>query len=195
MGIRAIIGGMDLSFRQFLRFLPGYLVGILLFLVLLPLFFYRIALIPVPPFNIPLCPTAGLCPVLSLPIFLVAFFFMGWSNLYLLVRGHGGPTEFAGVEVSPKTKHLVVDGPYRYSRNPMVFGANGIYFAITLWTNSAGSLLIWLIFYTIFVRIVIGQEEKRLEKEFGSDYQEYRRKTPMVLPFLTLARKNLTKGP
>jgi protein-S-isoprenylcysteine O-methyltransferase Ste14 len=116
---------------------------------------------------------------------IVGVIFAIWSNIDLLRIGKGGPTDIFNIAISPRTKKLVISGPYRYTRNPMVFGMNSIYFAIAVYLNSLISLIfviLFLLVITIYLRLA---EEKRLLKDFGNEYLEYKRNVSMIIPFLS----------
>lgn len=53
--------------------------------------------------------------------FIFGWWWMIWSNLHIFGRGQGTSLEVAG-RVNNPTRHLVLTGPYVYSRNPMAFG-------------------------------------------------------------------------
>jgi len=62
--------------------------------------------------------------------------------------------EVAGIEVSPKTQNLVVTGPYKYTRNPMLFGACVYYYAVAIYLDSLIAIVavaLFMIFMLIFV--------------------------------------------
>ena len=166
----------------FLRYAAGYLIGIVIFLGLIPLGIWSMAASEIRIFSLPVIPHAGIRLVLAAFFFFLGCLFVLWSNLFLVLRGKGGPTDIAGIEISPRTKKLVSDGPYRYTRNPMVFGVHSLYFSLTLFLNSLGCLLVLAFFYFTIVRWVVLQEEKRLLKDFGSEYAAYREKTSMFFP-------------
>jgi len=69
---------------------------------------------------------------------------------------------------------------YKMVRHPLYLG-----FLIAFWSApvmTAGHLLFSL-GMTFYIFIGIYHEEKNLEKLYGSDYQQYRQKTPRILPF------------
>jgi len=97
--------------------------------------------------------------------------------------GKGGPLEVAGLEVSPKTQNLVVTGPYQYTRNPMLFGACVYYYAVAIYLNSVIAVALVTLFMTFMLIFVKLTEERRLLKDFGSDYEEYRQRVSMFVPW------------
>jgi protein-S-isoprenylcysteine O-methyltransferase Ste14 len=114
----------------------------------------------------------------------VGIFFVVWFNLFLFMRGKGGPTDFSGVSVSPQTQRLVTTGPYRFTRNPMVFGTNAVYLSLAIYLNSWGALIAWLLFFVFLVQFAVSREEERLLNDFGQQYSEYRARTSKIIPFL-----------
>ena len=80
------------------------------------------------------------------------------------------------------TRRLVLSGPYRFSRNPMVTGAGlmvlGVGTLACSWSFIVGGLVIpaW---YLVYIKLV---EEKELEARFGDDYVAYKKATPFIVP-------------
>jgi protein-S-isoprenylcysteine O-methyltransferase Ste14 len=71
---------------------------------------------------------------------------------------------------------LVTTGPYRFTRNPMYVGITSLYLGLALLTAMAWPLLLLPAVLFALWRFVISREERYLASEFGSDYEEYRRK-------------------
>ena len=96
--------------------------------------------------------------------------------------GKGNPFDAMGHEVAPRTKHLMTDGPYRYSRNPMLSGTYLYYIGwlIIFWDWRA-----LLVFLAVFVLMMmqVRSEEKRLEADFGAEYVAYKKKTGRFITF------------
>ncbi len=162
-----------------LRYALGYLIGSSIFMLVFPYGIYLLArAFPGP-------------DLLSYPVRLAVALLLGipglifalWSNASLFFQGQGGPTDFFEVEISPRTKHLVVTGPYRYTRNPMVFGANSCYAALAIYWNSLITLGIWAVWMALVVFYLKHSEEQRLLRDFGQEYEEYRRRVPMIIPW------------
>ncbi len=125
---------------------------------------------------------------LSLPCLLqffigVILLFVGlylaiWTMLLFHKIGKGTLAPWAA------TKHLVVEGPYKFVRNPMILGILIILIAeslilktinISYW--AALFFLINCIYFKVF-------EEKQLERNFGDEYLEYKENVPMWFPKL-----------
>jgi protein-S-isoprenylcysteine O-methyltransferase Ste14 len=79
-------------------------------------------------------------------------------------------------------KKLVVAGPYRYARNPMISGVILILLGETVVFNS------WLLFLWMIVFVVGNMlyfpffEEKELKQRFGEPYLEYMAHVPRWVP-------------
>ena len=79
-------------------------------------------------------------------------------------------------------QQLVVVGPYRYCRNPMISGVLFIIIAEALMLHSL-SILIWAgCFFVINTIYFIVSEEPALEKKFGADYKQYKQQVSRWLP-------------
>jgi protein-S-isoprenylcysteine O-methyltransferase Ste14 len=84
----------------------------------------------------------------------------------------------AGTPVIPfsPTTALVVDGPYRFSRNPIYLGMAALYIGLAVILG-----LMWAFLFLPFVllaidRLVIAREEPYLERKFGEEYVAYKRR-------------------
>jgi len=166
---------------EFLRYIAGYLAGGALFLVLIPYGLVRLSqldriiAVEFPEF-------LAVRLLISLPAFLPGAVFMIWSNIFLFKIGKGGPAAGFDIAISPPTKRLVVSGPYRHSRNPMVFGAFSMYFAMGLFFFSVLSLAALTAFLGLARIYLKRSEEKRLLRDFGEEYAAYRNRVPMIFP-------------
>lgn len=104
-----------------------------------------------------------------------------WAIVYMRRKGDGNPMDAFNHEFAPRTKHLMTDGPYRLSRNPMLTGIF-LYLigcGVWLWTWQAAA------FFAAFVLIMLLQvrsEEKRLQRDFGKEYDDYCHKTGRFWP-------------
>ncbi len=76
---------------------------------------------------------------------------------------------------------LVTDGFYCHLRNPLFF-----FGALFLWLfpTMTANFLTFNLLATLYFYVGALHEEKSLLKEFGEEYEEYRRKVPMFIPRL-----------
>ncbi len=72
------------------------------------------------------------------------------------------------VPVKPVTA-LVVQGPYRFTRNPMYLGLVALYLGLTLLVNSLWPLVLLPVVLGIMQRWVIAREEAYLTRAFGDE--------------------------
>jgi protein-S-isoprenylcysteine O-methyltransferase Ste14 len=80
------------------------------------------------------------------------------------------------------TKKLLIVGPFKYCRNPMTLGTIIAYGGIAILIGSFTALLAVAIFAAILIGYLKIIEEKELQMRFGSEYIEYKRKTPFIIP-------------
>lgn len=102
-----------------------------------------------------------------------------WCNWAFVTRGRGTAAPY------DPPRALVVQGLYRYVRNPMYVSASLIVLGIGLWTGAAilfGYSLLLALSYQLFVRYY---EEPRLQRVFGRSYAEYCAAVPRWRPRVT----------
>lgn len=101
-----------------------------------------------------------------------------WTVRLQLTFGKGTPAPW-----DPPRK-LVVRGPYRYVRNPMITGAILILLAESLLFQS-WPIAIWMMIFIaanlIYIPLV---EERDLEIRFGRPYLQYKEGVPRWIPML-----------
>ena len=169
--------------KRTVQFILGYLVGGTLVLVLIPWGLYRASRAFDHLTGIQLIPITGLRLTIAAGLLIVGLWFGLWSNIVQNTIGKGGPLEIAGLEVSPKTQNLVVSGPYKYTRNPMLFGACACYYAVAVYLNSVVAVVLVALFMTFMLIFVKLTEEPRLLKDFGKEYEEYFKRVSMFVPW------------
>lgn len=170
------------NMNETVRHFFGYLAGITVFMILIPLILWDIFLLEGRFSDFRLFPYDYLRIGLSLVLFIWGMVFVVWSNVFLFTVGKGGPTNLGKVTISPPTKKLVISGPYRYTRNPMVFGANTVYLSISIYLDSWVCLLVLCWFIITIFKTVIRMEEERLLNDFGAEYEDYRKNTSIIIP-------------
>ena len=148
-------------------------VGSLLFLFLLPGIFFSVALLTGLSFDIP----RAVKTPLSLCATGTGLFFLCWATYAQLKIGGGSPAPTA------PTEKLVIKGPYKYTRNPIQFGAAWYYlgFGMLAGTFYHGlvCMLLGQLFGTLYHKYI---EEKELLIRFGEEYDRYRQHTPFLFP-------------
>lgn len=81
-------------------------------------------------------------------------------------------------------RRLVVRGPYRYVRNPMISGVIFILFGEALILLSQPHFIWAVIFLALNAVYIPLFEEPQLKNRFGADYAEYCRNVPRLVPRL-----------
>lgn len=108
-------------------------------------------------------------PVLSgIAIFCVidGLFLSIWAIVYMHRVGDGNPMDAFGHKTAPRTKHLMTDGPYRLSHNPMLTGIFVYLLCCCLWLGTWQSVVVFLAFVAIMLAQV-RTEEECLHRDFG----------------------------
>lgn len=174
--------------KESARYIIGYIFGFTIFIVLIPFGLYEISRLDYLLSDRVIFYSDIFRYIISSLIFLVGAYFAIWSNVFLYKIGKGGPLDALGVSISPQTKKLVTTGPYRYCRNPMVFGAFSLYFSIILYLNSIIGFICLTFFIFIMIIYLKLSEEKRLLKDFGDEYIEYKKKVSMIFPIMGIRK-------
>lgn len=119
---------------------------------------------------------SALAYAVGAPLLAIGGFLTGWSVArFLIAKGTPAP-------LNPPPR-LVTDGPYAYSRNPMLGGIFIMFFGAGALLNSPTLFCLVTPVLIIAARIFVKKvEEPELEARLGRDYVEYREKTPMFFP-------------
>jgi protein-S-isoprenylcysteine O-methyltransferase Ste14 len=95
-----------------------------------------------------------------------------------VIEGIGTPAPVA------PTERLVVGGVYRYVRNPMYLAVGATIGGQALLLGQWGLLAYATLFFAVVATFVVTYEEPTLQRQFGADYDAYRRAVPGWLPRL-----------
>jgi protein-S-isoprenylcysteine O-methyltransferase Ste14 len=99
-----------------------------------------------------------------------------------LVATAGGRFRAEGTTVDPvhpeRATHLVTDGPYALTRNPMYVSMAGLLVAHAVWRRSVRALLPVAGFVAVVDRLQVAGEEVALRDHFGPAYDDYRSRVP-----------------
>jgi len=82
------------------------------------------------------------------------------------------------------TQRLVVVGPYRHVRNPMISGVLSILLGEGLLLGSSAILIWFLAFFSVNATFIPLFEEPDLARRFGDEYAIYKRNVPRWVPRL-----------
>lgn len=128
---------------------------------------------------------------IHMPWLLLTFAIQGLAALTIFVGLlQTGPLDFAGLRQlfglpDDRPTGLVISGLYRYVRHPLYIA--GIVF---LWFSPRMSANLLALFAGLSAYLVIGAlfEERKLVHQYGQAYLDYRRKTPMLIPGISIPR-------
>lgn len=116
------------------------------------------------------------CFIFGLILLFAGLYLAAWTMLLFHKIGKGTPAPWAA------PKHLVIQGPYRFVRNPMILGVLAILNAESLILNTI-NIFYWAVLFflinCIYFKIF---EEKQLERNFAGEYLEYKKRVPMWFP-------------
>ena len=70
----------------------------------------------------------------------------------------------------------MTDGPYRLNRNPMLTGTLLYLAGVVVWLWTWQAVAVWVAFLAVMLVQVVS-EERRLSRDFGKEYDAYRRRT------------------
>ena len=75
---------------------------------------------------------------------------------------------------------LIVAGPYRFVRHPLMLGL-----LVAIWAQPImpPELLLMNVGLTLYVLLAIQWEERDLLREYGAEYEKYRSEVPMLIPW------------
>ena len=152
----------------------GYLVGFALFVVLVPAIMWFAS------------GTVELSAPRLVLFAILAAIGLGlsiWSIVYMRNVGKGNPMDAFNHEVAPRTSELMTEGPYAICRNPMLLGVLLYYLGVVIALWSVGAGIVYVV-YILIMSVQVRSEEKRLEEDFGEAYEDYKRKTKRIIPFV-----------
>src|SRR5262245_5885754 len=102
--------------------------------------------------------------------------FLGWTNVLFVRYGHGTLAPW------DPTQHLVVRGPYRHLRNPMLSGVGIALLGEAVAAQDRG-LAIWAtVFFLVNHVWFVAFEEPDLVRRLGAPYEVYRAAVPRWVP-------------
>lgn len=154
--------------------LLGYFLGFAIFIAGIPALMWLVAGMPA------LADIPVLRLYLAVLVALAGLAVSVWSIVYMKRVGKGNPFDAMGHEVAPRTRHLMTDGPYRWSRNPMLSGTFLYYIGLLLALWNLWALLVFVAVVALML-VQVRSEEKRLEADFGQEYLDYKQRVGRFL--------------
>lgn len=107
-----------------------------------------------------------------MPVALVVLLISGWLALF------GLKTVFKDKRETP---HVITSGVFSFVRHPIYLGSILLYLGLILMTLSLASVIVWLVI-VVFYYWISGYEERLLLERFGSEYEAYKERVPMLFP-------------
>ena len=95
-----------------------------------------------------------------------------------LLAGFGLNTVFGKTRKEPQ---VITAGVFSIVRHPIYLSSILLYLGFILLSLSLLSVLVWILIIA-FYYVISRYEEKLLTQRFGSAYEEYKKKVPMLLP-------------
>jgi protein-S-isoprenylcysteine O-methyltransferase Ste14 len=168
-----------------LRIGASYALSMTFFFLLVPLAIYRLGAWIDRALAIP---EPRLWPVFiqaaAVVVFALGSFLIFWGIHYIRAVGKGHPEEVLGVDLSPTTTQLITTGPFGYTRNPLALGCLLVAEGAQLWLGSLSAIVLAPVLLGALFIILLGVEERGLQRRFGAAYTEYRARVPFLIPRL-----------
>jgi protein-S-isoprenylcysteine O-methyltransferase Ste14 len=116
-----------------------------------------------------------LIPIVHLMLFAPFFLIGAWLGI------EGVKQVTLKVAETHRTEEVVTSGVYSIVRHPQYLGGLlahvGISFLLSAWLSLLFTPLVVVLLY-----VVSRKEEEELIKEFGKEYEDYKKKVPMLIP-------------
>lgn len=120
----------------------------------------------------------GYFAFLAIPFYIIGTLIIIWCSVDMIQKGKGTPAHL------DPPKKLIINGLYRYTRNPIYLGALFVLLAYVLWFGS-GLMILYFLFFVLAYQILITLiEEPVLKNTFGQDYEKYCQKVPRWIPHI-----------
>jgi protein-S-isoprenylcysteine O-methyltransferase Ste14 len=147
----------DDDYARMYTYVPGSTLAASIIIAVVLHYFFPVTILIPSPYNL-----LGLL-IVGFGIYLVL-------KSILLLRSHN-----TTIEPSGNPSSLVTQYPYNYSRNPIYLGDLLIVLGAAITLSSLSAFVAPIIFFIVVNNIVIPFEENRLQKNFGIDYERYKR--------------------
>jgi protein-S-isoprenylcysteine O-methyltransferase Ste14 len=119
---------------------------------------------------------AGVFRASAIPFWVAGALVIVWCSADFVRRGRGTPAH------ADPPRELVINGLYRYVRNPIYLGALMVLLGYVLWFASRMVALYLLWFLLAYQVLIVWIEEPVLKKTFGVAYEAYCLRVPRWIP-------------
>ena len=116
--------------------------------------------------------------LLGAALIVLGFGLVAWTVTLFVTAGHGTLAPWDA------TTRLVVRGPYRHVRNPMIAGVALILAGEAVAFRSWGLVILFAVFATVNAIYMPLAEEPGLRRRFGAEYADYSAHVPRWIPRL-----------
>jgi protein-S-isoprenylcysteine O-methyltransferase Ste14 len=113
----------------------------------------------------------------GLVLYGAGFLLMAWALTSL-----GKNYQLGGIPPR-EVDRMIVNGPYRFVRNPMYSAALCISLGLACLTQSSACFAVFAT-YLVFLLFLIPVEEDGLRQAYGEQYLTYQRNVARIIPFL-----------
>jgi protein-S-isoprenylcysteine O-methyltransferase Ste14 len=110
------------------------------------------------------------CYPAGIILFVLGIFSVFWAGSLFRKRG----TEI--LPHSPTNKLLMMDGPYRFTRNPMYLGMTLVLLGIAFFVGTLPMFLVPVVFFCIINFVFIPFEEAKMQRQFGDQFANYKQR-------------------
>jgi protein-S-isoprenylcysteine O-methyltransferase Ste14 len=117
---------------------------------------------------------------LAIPLWIIGTIIIIWCSVDMVQKGRGTPAH-----LDPPTK-LIINGLYRYTRNPIYLGALLVQLGYILWSGSGLMIVYFLLFALAYQILIVLIEEPILRHMFGEQYHAYCKQVPRWIPKLKI---------
>ena len=172
-------------YMKLFREITGYLLGGVVFVVLMPLVLWLLSgrpeFFPAKMYLYIGAALQDMFRIAAIVLMVAGLSLSVWSIVYMRRKGKGNPMDAFNHEVAPRTRHLMTGGPYRLSRNPMLSGTFLYLLGWSVWFDTWQAFVCFILFVVVML-LQVRSEEKRLRRDFGEEYEAYCRTTGRFFP-------------
>lgn len=132
-------------------------------------------------------------PLILLPLIIGSLLLMPGIYLLIITNNLFHTTGKGTLAPWNPPKLLVIKGPYKYIRNPMIGAVLLILLGEVTITGSVILFSWFAVFLIVNIVYFICSEEPALVKRFGNDYKKYKEAVPMFIPKFKKIKDILSK--